>query len=259
MLRIVLGVQHLYKALYLHAVVGGVLVEGAHILEDIGHLVYGVVAPLGCGAVAGDALHVNADLHAAPVASVDAAVGGLGGDDELYLLLGLFLAGEVLVDYVLPAHAVAVFLLDGTHNHDLVALGDETQILHDLGAIHCGGHAALLVGAAPAVDYLIVLIALIGVMGPVVDVAYAHGVDMGVDGDDLVPLAHPADYVAQAVHFHLVVAQLFHLGLDAGHNFLFFTALAGVGDHGAEETGHVGSVAFCCLLDCFVVHFDYPQ
>ena len=63
---------------------------------------------------------------------------------------------------------------------------------------------------------------------------------MGVDGDDLVALAHPADDVAQAVDLHLVVAQLLHLGLDAGHDFLLLAALAGVGDHRPQEAGHVG-------------------
>ena len=50
-----------------------------------------------------------------------------GGDDELDLLLGLFLAGEVLVDDVLPAHAVAVLLLDGAHHHNLVPENDDAD------------------------------------------------------------------------------------------------------------------------------------
>ena len=110
MLGVVLGVEHLHQALDLHGVVGGVLVEGADVLEDVGHLVDGVVAALGGGAVAGDALDVHADLHAAPVAAVDAAVGGLGGDDELTCSCGCPWREE-LVDDVLPAHAVAVLLL----------------------------------------------------------------------------------------------------------------------------------------------------
>src|SRR5699024_6854603 len=139
-------------------------------------------------AVAGDPLHVHPDLHAAPVAPVDAAVGGLGGDDKGHLLLLDALGGEELVDDVLPAHAVAVLLLDGAHHHDLPAGGDEAQVPHDPGAVHGGGHAALLVRAAPAVDDGVILPALIGVGGPVVPVAHPHGVDVGVDGDDPVPL-----------------------------------------------------------------------
>ena len=257
-LGVVLGVQHLHQSLDLHGLVGGVLVEGAHVLEDVGHLVDGVVAPLRSGAVAGDALHVHADLHAAPVAPVDAAVSGLGGHHELHLLLADALGGEELVDDVLPAHAVAVLLLHGAHHHDLVAGGNEAQILHDLGAVGGGGHAALLVGAAAAEDHRVVLVALVGIGLPVVDVADAHGVDVGVEGDDLVALAHPADDVAQAVYLHRVVAQLLHLGLDAGHHFLLLAALAGVGDHRPQEAGHIGLVALGCLLDLLVIHVRFP-
>src|SRR5699024_3874378 len=63
---VVLGIQHLHQALDLHAVVGGVLVQGPHVLEDVGHLVDGVVAALGGGAVAGHAVDIHPDLHAAP-------------------------------------------------------------------------------------------------------------------------------------------------------------------------------------------------
>ena len=185
---------------------------------------------------------------------VDAAVGGLGGHHKLHLLLLDALGGEELVDDVLPAHAVAVLLLDGAHHHDLVAVGDQPQLLHDLGAVGGGGHAALLVGAAPAVDHRVVLVALVGVGGPVVPVAHAHGVDVGVEGDDLVALAHPADHVAQAVHFHRIVAQLLHLGLDAGDHLFLLAALAGVGDHGPQEAGHVGLITGGGGFDLLVIH-----
>ena len=254
MLGVEFGVQHLHQALDLVGGAVAVLVQGADVLENVGHLVNGVVAALGSGAVAGDALHVHADLHAAAVTAVDAAVGGLGGDDELDLAAGVLGTVEVLVDDVLPAHAVAVLFLDGADHHDLVALGDEAHILHDLGAVHGGSHAALLVGTAAAEDDVLGLIALVGVGLPVVDVADAHGVDVGVDGDDLVALAHPADDVAQAVDLHLVEAQLLHLGLDAHDDFLLLTALAGVGDHIPQETGHIGLVALCCSLDRFKIH-----
>src|SRR5699024_868045 len=106
----------------------------------------------------------------------------LGAYDEL----GHYL---VLVVDVLPAHAVAVLFLHGADDHDLVAGGDEVEVLHYLRAVHGGGHAALLVGAAAAVDDLVVLIALVGVVGPVRDVADADRVDVGVDGDDLLAVA----------------------------------------------------------------------
>jgi hypothetical protein len=95
-----------------------VFVQGADILKNVGHLVDGVVAALRRGAVAADALDVHPDLHAAPVAAVDAAVGGLGGDDELRRHL-------VLVMDVLPAQAVAVLLLHGAGDQILYILGDE--------------------------------------------------------------------------------------------------------------------------------------
>ena len=97
------------------------------------------------GTVAGDALHVHPDLHAAPVTPVDAAVGGLGGYHEL--------RGEaVFVVDVLPAQAVAILLLDGgRHQHGHVR-GDQAQVLHDLGAVYRGDDAAFLVGTAPAAD-----------------------------------------------------------------------------------------------------------
>ena len=192
------------------------------------------------------------------MAPVDAAVSGLGGHHELHLLLADALGGEELVDDVLPAHAVAVLLLHGAHHHDFIAGGNEAQILHDLGAVGGGGHAALLVGAAAAEDHRVVLVALVGIGLPVVDVADAHGVDVGVEGDDLVALTHPADDVAQAVHFHRVIAQLLHLGLDAGHHFLLLAALAGVGDHRPQKAGHIGLVALGCLLDLLVIHVRFP-
>ena len=159
-LGVVLRVEHLDKTLDLLVVGSVVLVEVADVQDDLGHLVDGVVAALRRGAVAGNAVHVDADLHTAAVAAIDAAVGRLGGDDELDLAAGVFRAVEVFIDDGLPAHAVAVLFLHGADDHDLVALGDEAQILHDLRAVGRGGHAALLVGAAAAVDDVVGLIAL---------------------------------------------------------------------------------------------------
>ena len=250
-LGVILGVEHLHETLDLGLIGVVVFVEGADVLENVGHFIDGVVAALGGGAVAGDALDVHADLHAAAVAAIDAAVGGLGGDDEL---------GDDLIHIidVLPAHAVAVLFLDGADHHDLVPGGDEPQVLHDLGAVDSGGHAALLVGAAAAIDDLVGFVALVGVVGPVGQVADAHGVDVGVDGDDLLAVAHPADDVAQAVDFHLVKVQLLHLGLDALDHALLLAALAGDGDHGAQKLRHVFLVAFGGCLDSFIIHGNDP-
>ena len=46
MLGIVFGVQHLHKSLYLGGIGGVVLVECAHVLQNVRHLVDGVVAAL---------------------------------------------------------------------------------------------------------------------------------------------------------------------------------------------------------------------
>ena len=211
-------------------------------MEVDGHLVDRVVAALGGRAVAADALHVHADLHAAAVSAVDAAVRGLGGDDELGL-------DAVDVVDVLPAHAVAVLFLHGADDHDLVALGDEVHVLHHLGGVRGARHAALLVGSAAAADELVILEALVRVEVPVVAVADAHGVDVGVDGDDLLALAHEAHDVTEAVHLDLVEAQLLHLGLDAGDDLALLAGLAGVRDHGAQERRHVLAVGVSRGLD----------
>ena len=77
---------------------------------------------------------------------------------------------------------------------------------------------------------------------------------MGIDSDDLIALAHPADDIAQSIDFNLVVAQLFHLGFNAHDNALFLAALAGDADHVTEEAAHVGTVAFRSFLDQFKIH-----
>ena len=246
---VVLGIQHLDQTLDLGLVSSVVLVQSANVLQDVSHLVDSVVAAVGSGAVAGNTLDVNTDLHTAAMATVDAAVGGLGGDNELNLLLLDALLGEVLVNNVLPAHAVAVLFLNGADDHDLVALGDQAQVLHDLSAVGSGSHAALLVGAAAAVDDLVVLVALVGIVGPVVDVADTDGIDVGVDSDDLVASAHPADDVAQAVELNFVVAQLLHLCLDALADSALFAGLRGMGNHSTQESGHVSLVCLSGSLD----------
>ena len=204
--------------------------------------------------MAGDAVHVNADFHSAAMAAVDAAVGRLGGDDELDLAACVLGAVKVFVDDGLPAHAVAVLFLHGADDHDLVALGDEVQVLHDLRTVGSGSHAALLIGAAAAVDDLVGLIAGVGISSPVFAVADADGIDMGVDGDDLVASAHPADDVAELIELDLVIAQLFHLGSDALDDALFLAGLGRNCDHVAEELCHVGSVAFGSLFDSIIIH-----
>ena len=193
-------------------------------------------------------MNIDADLHAAAVTAIDAAVGGLSGNDELGL-------NAVLVVDVLPAHAVAVLFLDGADDHDLVALGDEAHVLHHLGSVGSRSHAALLVGAAAAVDDLVGLVALIGIGIPVLDVADADGVDVRVDGDDLVALAHKAHDVAQAVDLDLVIAKALHLGLDAGNNLALLAGLRGVRDHSAQEASHISTMGLRNSLNGIKIEF----
>ena len=253
-LGVVLRVEHLDKTLDFLVVCRIVFVEVADIQDDFRHLVDRVVAALGRRAVAGNTVHVDADFHSAAMTAIDAAVGRLGGDDELNLISRVFRTVKILVDDGLPAHAVAVFFLHGADDHDLVALGNETQILHDLAAVSCGCHAAFLIGTAAAVDDIVGLITLIGVGFPVGAVADADGVDVRVNGNDLVAGAHPADDVAELVELNLVVAELRQLFGDALDNALFLTGLGRNGDHIAQELCHIGFVALGCLLDCFIVH-----
>ena len=247
-LGVVLGIEHLDEALDVGRLVAAVVVEGADVGDDVGHLVDGVVAAVGSGAVAGGAVNVDADLHATAVTAIDAAVGGLGGNDELGL-------NAVLVVDVLPAHAVAVLFLDGADDHDLVALGDEAHVLHHLGSVGSRSHATLLVGAAAAVDDLVGLVALIGIGIPVLDVADADGVDVRVDGDDLVALAHKAHDVAQAVDLDLVIAKVLHLGLDAGNNLTLLAGLRGVANHCAKKTRHISTVGLSSVFNCPEIEF----
>jgi hypothetical protein len=77
---------------------------------------------------------------------------------------------------------------------------------------------------------------------------------VGVDGDDLVAGAHPADHVAEAVEADVLVAELRQLLGDALDDALLLTGLRGNRDHVAQEFDHIGLVGFGCFLDCFVIH-----
>ena len=190
--------------------------------------------------------------------AVDTAVGGLGGDNELDLVAGIFGAVEVLIHDGLPAHTVAILFLNAADDHHLVALGNQVQVLHDLHAVSSGSHAAFLVAAAAAVNNIFCLITLIRIVIPVVDVADTDGVDMGVDSNDLVAVAHPADDVAQLVELDLVVAQGLHLFGDALDNALFLAGLGRNGNHVTQELAHSGLVALGSLFDRFKIHSVPP-
>ena len=254
MVGVILRIEHLNKALDLLVVSSVILVEVADVLNDLSHLMNRVIAALRSAAVAGNAANIDANFHTAAMTAIDAAVGGLGGDDEFDLAAGVFRAVKVFVYDGLPAHAVAVFFLNGANDHDFITVGNETEILHNLCAVCSGSHAAFLIGTAAAVNNGIGFIALIRICFPVVDVADTNGVNMRVDSDDLVAGAHPADNIAELVKFDLVIAELVHFLCDTLYNALFFAALAGNGDHIAKETAHVCAIAFGSFFDCFKIH-----
>ena len=89
---------------------------------------------------------------------------------------------------------------------------------------------------------------------PVFDVADAHGVNVGIQGDDLVAGTHPANDVAQLVELHLVIPQAFHFLGDAADDALFLAGFRGDGDHVPQELGHSGTIVLCGLLDGFEIH-----
>jgi hypothetical protein len=77
---------------------------------------------------------------------------------------------------------------------------------------------------------------------------------VGVDGDDLIAGAHPADHVAETVKADVVVAELREFLGDALDDALFLAGFRGNRDHVAQESGHIVFVGFGCFLDCFVIH-----
>ena len=78
---------------------------------------------------------------------------------------------------------------------------------------------------------------------------------MGVDGDDLVALAHKAHDVAQAVDLDLVIAKVLHLGLDAGNNLTLLAGLRGMANHCAKKTRHISTVGLSSSLDSVEIEF----
>ncbi len=227
MIRIVLRAEHLGQALDGSGFSAVVIIQGAYILDDIGHLVDCVVSALRSAAVAGNSVNIHADLHTASVSSVDAAVRGLCGDNE-------FRTDLVLVDDVLPAQTVTVLFHDGADDHDLVSLRDQVHLLHDLDSVYRRRSSALLVRSASAVDDILIFPAFIGIRSPVLTVSDTNRINMAVDGNDLLVisdvavLAGPADHISETIDLDLVETDLFHLFLDA-HDYVFlFAALTGM-------------------------------
>ena len=259
MIRIELRIEHLCQSADRSALSAVVVVESSYIADDVCHLIDSIVASLRSRSVAGDSLNIYSDLHTSSVSSVDTAVCRLCRDDEIDLVSCIFRTIKVLVYYVLPAHSVAVLFHYGSDYHDLISFRDESEIFHDLCAVYSRSHSAFLVGAAASVNDVVCLISLVRIVCPVVDVSDTYCIDVGIDGDDLVSLAHPADDISEAVYFYLVIAKLFHLSLDACYYFAFLSAFARMRDHVSQKSADLRSVSFCCFLYGFIIrnHFVY--
>ena len=229
---IVFLVEHLDQAFDFRRVGCVIFVEGPHVLEDIGHLVNGVITAFGRAAVAGYTLDVDADFHAAALAAVDAVVCRFRGDDE-------FRTDLVFVDNVLPAEAVAVFFLDRTGDQDGVLVGQEAKVLHDAGAVDGRNDAAELIRRAAAADFRFRFKAFVGIEIPVGLVADADGVDVGVEADEGLAGAHVAQDVAHGVDFHFIEIEFAHFFGNAVDMFLFAAAFTGEFNDVPQETGHI--------------------
>ena len=126
--RIVLRVQHLDETFDLCFIGIIVLIESFYVANDLCHLLNRIAAAVRSAAVAGDTVHIDANLHASSVSSVDAAVCRLCGDDK-------FRSYSVFIVNELPAETVAVLLLDCRCDEDRYIIRKKTEFLHDLSAI----------------------------------------------------------------------------------------------------------------------------
>ncbi|MPM68902.1 hypothetical protein SDC9_115837 [bioreactor metagenome] len=197
--------------------------------------------------MAGNALHVHTDFHTASLTPVNSAVGGLGGDHE-------FGTNLVLVHNVLPAEAVTVLLLDGADHQHGIFIREQTELFHDFGAVNGGDDAAQLVGSASASDLGVGFKAFVRVELPVVPVADAHGVDMGVKADESLARTHIPQDVAHGIDDDFVKAHLLHLGFNTLHVSFFAGALTGDGNQVPEKPCHVRLKAFGCLFNSIKIH-----
>ena len=242
---VVLFVQHFCEPLDFW-VVGRIFVQCADVPEDVGHLVDGIVAALGCTAVAGDALCLDADLHAAPLTTVDAAVRRLRRYDKC----GAYL---ILLDDVLPAEAVTVLLLHRPRDEHGVLVREQSEILHDARAVDRRDDTAQLIGRPPPADLRRRFEALVGIELPVRAIADADGVDVAVKGDQCRAVPHVAEHVPHRIDLHLVEVERAHLLRDPVGVRLLPAALAGGTHDVPQELRHLRLVSLCCFLDAFIV------
>src|SRR4029077_1527496 len=124
-------------------------------------------------AVAGAAVGGDADFHAAAVAAEDRAVGRVGDDHRGGLDLVFF-------DDVLPAEAVAVFFHDGAGEQQAELRGVDFEVAENLGRVDHRWDGAFLVAGAAAPDATARNFAIVRIVLPLLGIANADGVDVGV-------------------------------------------------------------------------------
>lgn len=99
---------------------------------------------------------------------------------------------------------VTVFFLDGSGDYDPVCIIQKSQILHDLCSIYSRYDAAALIRSSTPANLCLGLKTFIRVELPVVDVANAYSVDVGVVADQRLAGSHVAQHIALGIDLYLV-------------------------------------------------------
>ena len=76
--RVVLGIKHLCETANGSGLLGTVVVKCTNVVNDVSHLVDGVVTTLRSRTMARNTLNVNTDLHTTTMTAINAAIGRLG-------------------------------------------------------------------------------------------------------------------------------------------------------------------------------------
>jgi hypothetical protein len=171
--------------------------------------------------MAGHALNIDADFHTAPLAAVNAAIGRFRRYDE-------FRTDAVFFDDILPAKTIAIFFLDRTGNQDRIFIGQESQVFHDTGTIDSRYDATALVGCTAAADFRFRFKTFIRVKFPVILIANAYGIDMGIERDERLATAHVTQDIAHGIDFNFIEIESPHFLCDAVDMGLFIAAFAGI-------------------------------
>ncbi len=217
-------------------------VQGLDALDDLGHLVDGVLALLGRRAVGRDAVGLDANLRLALVAERDEVAARLADHAEVGL------KARVAVEE-LEVHAVAVLLADGARHIDGFTL-EQAGIARGGRGIDARAQTALHVHRTAAPQLAVHDLAAKGIVLPVLRVVDLHGVDVPVEVDDLGAVADAAHGVAGLVDIGLVIAELLHLGHDELGHRAFFVGIAAGLDGALQEVdefaGHGCSLRSGC-------------